>query len=515
MRTKNNAQLLLKYMYFGLPILSGILLSLTLPFADFSSLAWFALVPLLIFIGADKTTMRQAAIGGLITGFMYGIAVLYPLSTLSAWWWISPTGFLWDNRHVILSLFLILMALYSGGFFIAAFSALYKKFHKNNIINVGLFALIWALLEYAREWFVLGFTWGHLGHALHDNTYIIQFANLFGVYGISFIIVSVNISIYLLFKKNIKFIAPNLWTSDVHRLGRGWNQACSVFYTFLKLCFKDYILYFLIIFLVAIYSYGHTTVNIKQDFTKNTNVAVIHPNLTTEESAAINGYEKYISLLDKAIEQDPDIIVAPENAFPFFVIDQDTRLPLQYERPESKIKELYDRLKNKFLNNDISLIAGFHTIKGDQRFNSLAVVEGGKITGIYSKQTLLPFAEKNIEILGKNHIEPLDKGEGNQTISIQNNEITPLICSEIIFPSLSSQENSAFIVNISNDSVFDSHLVGKQNHIIAKFRAVENRKYVLRSVKGGISSIIDQFGQVLEQTDSSQEKILFKTIKYR
>jgi len=517
MRTKNNTQLLLKYMHFGLPVLSGILLSLTLPFANFSLLAWFALVPLLIFIGTDKTTMRQAAIGGLITGFIYGIAVLYPLSTLNAWWWISPSGFLWDNRHIILSLFLMLLALYSSGFFMAIFSVLYKKFHKNTVINIGLFALMWALFEYIRELLVLGFTWGHLGHALHNNTYVVQFASLFGVYGISFIIVAVNISVYLLLKRNIKFIDPNLWTSGVRGLGKRWNQACSVFYIFLKRCFKDYIFYFLIIFLIAIYAYGYIAVHTKQDFTKTTNIAVIHPYLTTKESAAVSGYEKYMLLLDKAIEQEPDIIIAPENAFPFFVIDHKTKLPLRYERPELKIKEFYERLQNKFLNNNISLIIGLHTIKDKERFNSLVVMEQGDITGIYSKQILLPFAEKNLEILSKNHIEPLEEGEKNQTILIQNNKvkITPLICSEIIFPSLSSKEKSVFIVNISNDSVFKSSLVGKQNHIIAKFRAVENRKYVLRSVKGGISSIIDQFGRVVEQTDASQEKILFKTIKYR
>jgi len=381
---------------------------------------------------------------------------------------------------------------------------------------VFIFSLLWALIEYSREWFVLGFTWGDLGYGLHESIYILQIAHIFGVYGISFLIVAVNILIFLIIKKTLDNVEIN--QQNMHARARDFIKERILFVlygSFLSLA-RNYATYILIGLFAAVYIYGYTALSSQNNSSQQTlTIALIHPALTTMESASVKGFNKYMTLLNKASEQNPDIIIVPENAFPFFIIEHETLLPLKYESPGLVIKGLYDQLTNiSIRNSEISFVIGVHSQKNGRRFNSLGILENGKITGLYNKQVLLPLAENSPKILSKNHIEPLDRGGSDQNITIRGIMATPLICSEIIFPALTRQKNSAFIVNISNDSIFDSHVVGRQNHIMAKFRAVESQKYLVRSVKGGISSIIDPFGRVVQKIDTSHEKILIEKILY-
>ena len=89
-------------------------------------------------------------------------------------------------------------------------------------------------------------------------------------------------------------------------------------------------------------------------------------------------------------------------------------------------------------------------------------MEGGDIVDIYNKRTLLPFSENSSFLFRNKQLVPLERGASQQSITIRGERVTPLICSEVIFPALSRKEGGSLIVNVSNDSVFKSPLVGQQ-----------------------------------------------------
>lgn len=470
---------------FFAPVLTGALLALALPYSDIGFLALIAFVPMLFFVNLPHISTKKVFWGGFLSGTIYGIFVLYPLFSLNAWWWVNQEGFFWIYKDNLLRAFLVLLASYGGGLFFAIFFGLYRKFKQNSILDAFVFSLIWAVMEWVREFFVLGFTWGHLGYLLHNHTYVLQLAKIAGVYGVSFFVVVVNILIYLvLFRSHTS-------KEKIHR--------SLILSTFLVV--------------ILLYGYFIVSVGDKNLNKKELSVAVVNQTLKTEESIGISGYYNYINLLKEALAKKPDIVVLPENAFPFFIIERTTMLPFKYNNPDLEIGRLYDELALLSKDNPkSSFIMGMHTQDKNERYNSLVVMENGLIVGIYNKQELLPLAENSPEIGKEKHIEPLEKGASTQQIMVGGKVVTPLVCSEVIFPSLASSKTSKFIINISNDSVFDDFLVAKQNHIMAKLRAVENGKYLLRSVKGGISSIIDPFGRVVEQSTRGSRDVLFGRI---
>lgn len=459
-----------------LPIFSGILFALTLPKTGFSILLWFSLVPLLIFISNSKSIKKIFA-GGLVTGSIYFIAVLAPLSTLNAWWWVSPYTSLWNHKELLLWALLIVVGILFGGVSVGIFSVLFAKLNKNTVFTAFLLAISWGILEYIREMTVYGFTWGHLGFALHENLHILQLASIFGVYGISMLIVAVNILIFTIYsQKNIKH-------SNV---------------------FNNKFFYTIVILLICTHILGFFLINGQKplETTRLQTVSVIHSPLDTEESGELEGFYTHIDLITEAAKQKPTIIVLPENIFPELVIDQSLNTPLFYkEKP--LVSEMWDVLVNlSKQNGNISIVLGVYTKDGKNRHNSVVAMENGLIVDVYNKQILMFLSEAAPNFVHKFNINPLTPGDGNKVISLKTSTITPLICSEILYPRILSDVKSDFIVASSNDSVFDGEIAGLQNHIMAKFRAVENRTPVLRSVKGGVSSIIDSSGIVL--IDSTQ-----------
>lgn len=71
-------------------------------------------------------------------------------------------------------------------------SALFLTLKFNKLSLVFSFPLIWIAFEHFRSTFLGGFSWYLLAHSQHDYPYIIQISDLFGAYGVSFLVASVN-----------------------------------------------------------------------------------------------------------------------------------------------------------------------------------------------------------------------------------------------------------------------------------------------------------------------------------
>jgi apolipoprotein N-acyltransferase len=106
-------------------------------------------------------------------------------------------------------------------------------------------------------------------------------------------------------------------------------------------------------------------------------------------------------------------------------------------------------------------------------------------------------------------------GLEGKTLSWKNEPIGVQICYEIIFPGLSramAKNNASLLINITNDAWFGKTSGPYQHFSMTVFRAVENRRALVRSANTGISGFIDPAGRVLASTPLLQDAALVQSI---
>ena len=97
-------------------------------------------------------------------------------------------------------------------------------------------------------------------------------------------------------------------------------------------------------------------------------------------------------------------------------------------------------------------------------------------------------------------------------------KVSPLICYEDTLPSLareSVRKGAELLVNITSDSWFGRTLAPHQHHLIAAFRAIENRRFLIRATNTGLSAVVDPLGKTVarippfsEGTATAQVRLL-------
>ncbi|MDC0511376.1 apolipoprotein N-acyltransferase, partial [Pelagibacteraceae bacterium] len=149
-------------------------------------------------------------------------------------------------------------------------------------------------------------------------------------------------------------------------------------------------------------------------------------------------------------------------------------------------------------------------------YNSLLLVDNKfELIQQYNKQKLVPFGEflPLESLLNKFGLKKITEGhgsfkKGNEKINIQIDQlnILPLICYEVIFTNLvqAASVNTNLIVNISEDAWFGNTIGPDQHYAKSIFRAIEKGTFFLRSANQGISAIIDNKGEPLKQLERNE-----------
>ena len=143
----------------------------------------------------------------------------------------------------------------------------------------------------------------------------------------------------------------------------------------------------------------------------------------------------------------------------------------------------------------------------------------GKVEGFYTKRQLVPFGEfvplrsvleRYVRVLGKmGEFEPGPEEQAPLTVS--GAEIGPLICYESIFPALSrtaTASGAKVLVNLTNDGWYLDTSAPYQHFAANVFRAVENRRPLVRAANTGISGWIDRWGIVRYASELNTPAVL-------
>ncbi|MDZ7697329.1 MAG: hypothetical protein U5R49_10540 [Deltaproteobacteria bacterium] len=163
-----------------LALLSGVLLTAAFPPGHLSFLSWVAVVPLLFSI--QNSSWKSAFRLGFLAGLIHYLTLIY---------WIVVVLGRYGNLNIFFSVLgLLLLSLYLS-LYLGVFSALAASVRHSRFELIFLPAF-WVALEYLRTYLFSGFPWCLLGYTQYKVLPIIQVADLFGVYGISFFIILIN-----------------------------------------------------------------------------------------------------------------------------------------------------------------------------------------------------------------------------------------------------------------------------------------------------------------------------------
>jgi len=455
---------------------SACLLVLSFPDFNYSMCAWVGLVPL--FLAVDKERARSAFGTSFLSGVLFFLGTVYWLVHVTLPGMLAVVAYL----AVYFGLF--------GMFASAALSMDRKGEECSNLqLCIPLFSIpaFWVILEWIRAHALTGFGWVLIGHSQAPNLTIIQIADITGAYGVSFLVVLVNVAIFLTVR-------------GMRR--KEYKIAClAVALT--------------LVFLVTAYG----IVKMKKVFVgEKVKVAVVQGNIPQtkkwDQAYRKEIVRKYERLTEAAAGEKPDLIIWPETSVPGFV---------EFE------EDLYVGVSALARKVDIPVLVGTPSADKyatDVLYNS-AVLFGrdGKIAGHYNKLHLVPFGEyvpfkRVLSFVERFAPSPIGDFRGGEemfvlgffierrtatkdatTRFLKKARFSCLICFEDIFPELARQairNGASFLVNMTNDAWFKYSSAPYQHAQNSVFRAIENRAYVVRAANTGYSCFIDQKGEIVD-----------------
>ena len=452
-----------------LSIASAILLIFAFPNFNLSYLAFIGFVPL--FFALQNKTPLKAFLISYICGFLFYLGVLY--------WLYHVTVF----GLILLCLYL---ALYFGifGFIFIRFTnhacpPKSTRGWRKSRFTIFLVPLIWAILEYIQSNLFSGFGWALLGYSQYKNLPIIQIADFSSVYGVSFVIMLVNVTVWLLVKA---FVSNKQQATS--------NKAIHLVPCLLSL-----------VAILSVYAYGYFRLNQERATKASVKVSVIQGNIPQDLKWDLDAteyiLERYTGLTRMAALGEPDLIVWPETSFPGFLVSD--------RRMTARILALAKETRTP-------LLLGANTGEGLESFNSAVLISGqGEILDKYDKIHLVPFGEyvpfsdrfPFLRTMVFGELGEFTAGKDFKVFDL-GPKFATLICFEDIFPELARgfvKNGAEFLIVITNDAWYGKSGAPYQHAACSVFRAIENRVPVIRCANTGYSCFINSRGRIYDSVE--------------
>jgi len=455
---------------FVLAAFTGLLLTLSFPSVGHPLFAWISLVPLLAALCAVNS--RTAFWLGLLAGVIHFAGTIYWIPSVMVNFGGLPVFMAWCV-HFIFVLFL--------GSFVAVFAVSIAGL-VNRFGQIGLmFApAVWVTMELGRIHLFTGFPWLLLGYSQVPFLLIAQAASVVGVLGISMLVVAVNgtISYSLVERGNARGL-PAIVTGAVFVLVvafGAWRLERSV------LINKG-------TSLTVAAVQGNVSQDDKWDLTRQDTILTTYLRQTRDAAAA-----------------GAELIVWPEAA---------TQFPLADDQQSQMIRSTARETSTHLLIGTTEIESNEQT----RYYNSAHMVgPSGETIGVYRKQHLVPFGEYVPLQDALFFVSPLVEAVGSFTagrsaraLPFEDDLISTAICYEIIYPGLVRElvlAGADLLTTITNDAWFGLTAAPHQHFQMARMRAIEQGRYLVRSANTGISGIVDPYGRVVDQSALFEESVL-------
>ncbi len=401
---------------------------------------------------------------GFIAGYAYGFA-LFGIGV--NWLHISINLFGGVNLAGALFCTYLLVA------FLALYPALCVWLAVRYFDKLSLFAMpsLWVLTEWLRGWLLTGFPWLNLG-ASQTDSWLANYAPLSGVYGITFAIAIIASSVVIVMngnsrKKVMAVVAAGLL------IGVGWQ-------------------------------------------------------MKGKEWTTATGEELEVALIQGAIPQEmkwrreqrqPTLEIYTSLSKPYrkadLVIWPETAIPSLYHLADDFI----GRIEQELAGDGTVFLSGiaFKDNASGKYFNSILLID--EKHRFYHKNQLVPFGEYMpfYAVLGgllrflKIPMSDFSAGDADDKILLTDKaKLGMSICYEDAYGEQirKSMPDANLFINVSNDAWFGDSLAPHQHLQIARMRAIENGRYLLRSTNTGVSAIINQRGKIVSRSPQFEQHAL-------
>ncbi len=424
---------------------------LTLSFAPFG---WYLLAPLLLLPllhGFLVSSPRTAA----TYGFWFGAGLF-----LAGTYWLYISIHVFGQAPLALAIFLMLALVLIMGLYYAAAGWLTARLCDGDALRLLAVApAVWVAIEWIRGWFLTGFPWMSLGYGQIDSP-LAGLAPILGVYGISLAVM---------------FSATALIVSGHVRERLRWPIAIAVLLPWICAFLLQHI-----------------------EWTEEAGPAVrttiVQGGVSQDRKWLPEQFQPTLSFYRNSLEQNPDsqMIVWPEVAIPS-VLDL--------------VDDYVKALQSVVSSREQTLLFGIleRNIATEEIFNSVVLLDGTR-RQIYRKRHLVPFGEffpvpefvrewmrlmslPNSDITSGDADQPLLRTRGGQNLAVA-------ICYEDAYGAeqLYALPDASILINVSNDAWFGDSIAPYQHLEIARMRAVEVGRPVVRATNTGISTFISADG---------------------
>jgi apolipoprotein N-acyltransferase len=429
-------------------------------------LAPIALVPLLIALAWEPRPLWRFLLGE-FTGIVYWFAICYWIQFV-----LEVHGGMghWGSWGTF-ALFCVLKALHLALFSLLAAVLLGTRY------AIPAIAALWTGIERTHGTF--GFAWLTLGNAGIDMPLPLRLAPFVGVYGISFLFALMSAVVALLI------------------LRRGRKNAYWLAVVPVLLLLPD----------------------LPPRETPAESAVVVQPNLPAEEEWTYQSFgaereHLIMESLESSLQGSEQLIIWPESPGPFYFY-RDPRF-------HQEAMQLAQRAHTYFL---FGTVAG--TPEGEPLNSAVLLRPDGTLVDRYDKINLVPFGEFVPRIFGFVNRVTQEAGDfvpGNRIVVFPmvsptaEEKLGVFICYESVFPDEVRQfvkGGANLLVNISNDGYF-GHSAAREQHLeIARMRAAENSRWLIRSTNDGITATIDPTGHIDERLPPYQELVEHMHFAYR
>jgi apolipoprotein N-acyltransferase len=420
---------------------------------------------ILFYLWSTTDSARESFILGYLFGFsMFGIGVNWLHISINLFGGVNIVGAL-----TFTYIFIAYLSLYPAlcGYLATRFS---KRFY------IIVLPSLWLITEWCRGWFLTGFPWLNIGASQTDSI-LASFAPVFGVYGVSFFVCLLAITLTLLITE-----------------------------------FRKYkIISFVLLLLTTLALVALNNTNWTAKLNKEIDVVLVQGAITQEQKWLPEKRQQTYTIYSKLSKPywSSDLIVWPETA-----------IPSLYHFADDFINGISEQKQNK----NALFMSGlaYQDPATKKYYNSVLLIDDKH--HFYHKHHLVPFGEylplKSIlgEVLQflKIPMSDFSSGDLDQKLFITDKGVFGMsICYEDAYGSeiRNALPDANILINVSNDAWFGNSFAPHQHLQMARMRAIENGRYLLRSTNTGISAIIDNKGNIVSKSPQFEPHTLAATVK--
>ena len=444
----------------------------------FSPFGWSLLAPLfllpLLFVWLTVSPRDAAA-----HAFWFGLGMF-----LTGTYWIYISVHIFGNADLWIALFLMVgLSLIMAALIAIAGWLVSRLSHGEPLLLLIVAPAAWVFIEWLRGWILTGFPWLALGYGQID-TPMAGWAPVLGVYGVSF----------MLMLSLSAIIAAVLGTGKTRLLATAT------------------------VVLPWIVGGILSAVDWTEASGKPMRVSIVQAGVSQDKKWDRSQLRPIMEFYRSSTLSvaDSDVVLWPEVAIPSV---------------DDRVEQYLGLVEREARQNGQSVVFGilersYERSAEGRIYNSVFIV-GGEQRQAYRKRHLVPFGEyfpvpdsvrEWMKMQNLPHSD-LSAGEDVQPLLVAANgaRLAVAICYEDAYAAeqLYALPEATLLINVSNDAWFGDSIAPHQHLEIARMRALEVGRYVVRSTNTGISAFIDARGELLQTGEQFEAELMTADVEQR